>query len=401
MGLSFKFLNSIHDVNERVWNALWQSDYPFTQHAFLAALEDSQSVSIESGWQPHHLIVEDGSETACVMLLYLKTHSYGEYVFDWGWADAYHQNGLEYYPKLINAVPFTPATGQRIAFSEHVDKQTLLASLFSTLEKHCQQQGISGFHSLFPSSSCTERMKAWPNTAHRLGCQFHWFNAHYTNFDHFLAQMTSRKRKTILRERRKVKEANIVVSMSKGHDLKTEDWQAFYQLYQRTYLKRSGHSGYLSEGFFTMLGQDLPHQTAMARAYSNGHCVAAALYFYDSETLYGRYWGAIEEFDGVHFECCYYQGIEFAISEGLQRFDPGAQGEHKIQRGFTPVLTQSIHWLAHTGFQRAIERFTQEEQAHIKQYCLSARDQLPFKEGMILVQPDILLEQKGKGPTEP
>lgn len=390
--MQYEFSNSINAIPATQWQALWQTDYPFIQHGFLAALEDSLCTCAKSGWQPYHLSLKENDKLIAAMPLYVKSHSYGEYVFDWSWADAYHQHGIHYYPKLLNAIPFTPATGPRFA----VRDSHAMEQMRAVINEQLSSNRFSGFHSLFPSaeqaSLLSEEVPADKNSAlqRRLGCQFHWFNHNYSDFDAFLADFSSRKRKNIKKERAKVNQQDFVITRTTGTQLSAQDWSDFHQLYQRTYQKRSGHNGYLNGDFFQRLGVALPQNTLLVRAYQQNQLVAAALYFYDSQTLYGRYWGATEEFDGLHFECCYYQGIEFAIEQQLQRFDPGAQGEHKIQRGFVPVLTQSFHQLAHPEFNHAISQFLVEEKQHNRQYCADARSYLPFKETLELPSPNIL-----------
>jgi predicted N-acyltransferase len=237
---------------------------------------------------------------------------------------------------------------------------------------------------LFPAAG---QLEAWPGSpTERLGCQFHWFNQAYESFDHFLAQFNSRKRKTLLRERRKAAESGLTIEAQAGTALDAQDWQAFYQLYQHTYHKRSGRNGYLTPAFFAGLAAALPGQVQVVCARDGDQQQAAALYFNDSRCLYGRYWGALADYDSLHFECCYYQGVELAIRNKLERFDPGAQGEHKIPRGFTPVLTHSFHQIAHPEFARAIDDFCRQETAHIETYCEQSRQLLPFKDGVEWVE---------------
>ena len=382
--MQITFEPTITAINADEWHSLWQTDYPFIQHAFLAALEQSGSVGDGTGWQPCHLIVRNAGQLMAAMPLYRKTHSYGEYVFDWSWANAYTEHQLPYYPKLVNAIPFTPATGPRVAYRNQEAHQ----AIYNAISQQLAAGKASGFHSLFPN---IPSVKNAPPLLQRLGCQFHWFNHNYADFNHFLADFSSRKRKNLNKERQKIPAQNIAVTVTEGDQLTTEDWQGFYYLYQQTYLKRSGHNGYLTGGFFKAIGQHLKTHTLLVRAYQNNALIAGALYFYDSQILYGRYWGAIEEYDGLHFECCYYQGIQIAIQKKLKRFDPGAQGEHKIQRGFVPVLTQSYHQIAHPNFSHAIAQFLEEEKAHNYQYCNKSREYLPFKEGMPNPSPTILI----------
>lgn len=384
-----RIIEHIRDIDETAWQALWLSDYPFIQYGFLAALADTACVGENTGWQPLYIIVEQNDALLGAMPVYIKNHSYGEYVFDWSWADAYHHHGLDYYPKLVNAIPFTPATGPRFAARSREAEHALITASVQL----AQSLGGSGWHCLFPDAKGATTLKTHSHLTRRLGTQFHWFNRNYPSFNDFLATFTSRKRKTIKKEREKA-HGHVQLVRKRGAELTTADWQHFYQLYQRTYLKRSARPGYLTEAFFVTLGQVLKNQVLMVQAISDDQCIAAALYFYDSHILYGRYWGAIAEFDGLHFECCYYQGIEFAIENALQRFDPGAQGEHKIARGFTPVLTQSFHLLFEPNFHHAVCDFTAKEGAAVREYCLDAREALPFNQEYSLnISPDILLEE--------
>lgn len=397
-----EFATTLAQVDPAQWNGLWHDGYPFARFEFLAALEQSGCTAPSAGWEAQHCLIYDGNQLVAAMPLYAKTHSYGEYVFDWNWANAYHENGFRYYPKLINAIPFTPATGPRWGTANHLPQQqrhALVHRLFETVKQHVHDQGYSSFHSLFAES--TQRTQVLAITPEqgmplplrpRLDCQFHWLNQGFSSFTDFLSTFNARKRKNVIKERRKITEQNIQVAMVEGSALSARDWQHFYELYQRTYLKRSGHTGYLNEAFFQMLGRDLPSNIVMAKATRGQEWIAAALYLRDEQTLYGRYWGATEELDSVHFECCYYQGIEYAIANNLQRFDPGAQGEHKIARGFTPVLTSSLHHIAHPGFDRAIGDFLQQEEQHVLQYCQQAREELPFKEGTAIAPARCLID---------
>ena len=392
--MQIDFIHSISDVSPADWNQLWSSDYPFIRHEFLLALEKSGCTTARTGWKPSHCVARDCGKLLGALPLYIKTHSYGEYVFDWSWANAYQQAGYDYYPKLLNAIPFTPATGPRWASHSALpagDRQNVLHKMFDAIKRHAAQNAFSGLHCLFPSAANSDDLKHLPELMQRLDCQFHWFNQGYTSFDDFLNTFSSRKRKNLSKERARVKDQGFAVQMKAGIELSSADWQHFYHLYRDTYRKRSGHDGYLNEAFFQQLGAAMPEQIVMAQAKRDDEWCAAALYLRDSTTLYGRYWGAMEEYDALHFECCYYQGVEYAIGQRLQRFDPGAQGEHKIARGFTPVLTQSFHHLQQPDFAAAIRRFLAEEQTHVRAYCDEARAQLPFKDGHALVSTDYLM----------
>ncbi len=378
-------ITSIHDVSAEHWNALMGADYPFMRHEFLAALEDSKATTADSGWLPQHLLAYDDindDQPIAMLPLFAKGHSYGEYVFDWSWADAYHRANLPYYPKLVSAVPFTPATGPRMGFAAHLNpeqRQRQLNEFTQYLQALAKAMEASSWHCLFPEQSLANQL-AEQNFCLRQGCQFHWFNEDFTSFDDFLETFASRKRKNLKKERKKIVEQNLQLKRVEGHQLTEQDWQTFYDFYRTTYLKRSGHNGYLNQAFFLQLGQTLPEHLMMVQAFAEDRIVAAALFFKSSSHLYGRYWGALAEFDGLHFEACYYQGIEYAIEQKLQCFDPGAQGEHKIQRGFKPIATWSNHWLAEPQFHAAVADFVEREQPNVNAYMQEAETLLPFKQ---------------------
>ena len=376
--LEARFLSSIKQIAPAQWNELSGTDYPFIRHEFLLALEQSGSTDGESGWQPCHLTLYRGGKLVALMPLYLKSHSYGEYVFDWNWADAWRQRGLFYYPKLVTAIPFTPATGPRICTAQGEHRADLLTAIFRAVRQFAAQRQLSSWHLLFPEQADAQEL-ARLGSSLRLASQFHWFNRNYTDFDDFLNRFNSRKRKSLRRERRRVSEQGIELQRREGDDISTDDWQDFYRFYQITYVKRSGHGGYLTREFFQQIGELLPEHCVMIMAYLDGKAVAGSLCFRSSTTLYGRYWGCDRELDCLHFEACYYQGIDYCIENGLQRFDPGAQGEHKIQRGFEPISTWSNHWIADPQFARAIADFTRREVPHIEHYIAQASSYLPFK----------------------
>jgi predicted N-acyltransferase len=391
--MRLEFIASIQSVDPTAWDRLWPGTYPFVRHAFLLALEQSGCTTAASGWSPQHCIAWLGDCVVAAVPLYTKSHSYGEYVFDWSWASAYEQAGGRYYPKLLNAVPFTPATGPRWAVDPELspDQQAQVnEQLWQALRGRIVSEALSGFHCLFPKAG-HPLFNSSP-MLQRLDCQYHWFNQGYDSFAGFIASFASRKRKNLSKERNRIAEQGLRVEMTEGVQLSAGDWSHFYELYKHTYWKRSGHEGYLNEDFFQRVGAAMPEQIVMARGYYQDRWIAGALYFKDATTLYGRYWGALQEFDALHFECCYYQGIEYAIHHGLQRFDPGAQGEHKIARGFTPVLTRSLHYLQHPEFAAAIARFLTQERKQVRAYCLEARQQLPFKIDFAPIAADHLLD---------
>jgi predicted N-acyltransferase len=372
--MHIEFIRSIHTVDDTQWNALLNDDYPFARHEFLAALEDSQAVDGDSGWHSRHLIVREGDTLIAALPGYLKDHSYGEYVFDWAWADAYQRYGQRYYPKWLGAIPFTPCRGPRLLGR---DDASTIAAIHHALTEYCQRKALSSWHLLFPEHAISNRFTEL-GSVQRLGCQFHWFNQNYRSFDDFVASFASRKRKNVLKERRRVGEQGFSFTTLTGAELQPEHWSFFHQLYQRTYLKRSGHGGYLNEAFFQALGANLAEHCVMVLAQLGHQTVAAALYLSDQHTLYGRYWGCLAEFDNLHFETCYYQGIDYAIAQGLTRFDGGAQGEHKLARGFEPVLTYSNHHLSDPRFAAAVADFVVEEGAMTRGYYQDAQAHLPY-----------------------
>ncbi len=380
MSLSLELLGSAHDVPASEWDNLRRSNYPFLRHDFIAGLEDTRCTTAESGWTPLHLCLRDAGRIAAILPAWLKTHSYGEYVFDWSWADAWQRTGLSYYPKLLTAIPFTPATGPRLLHDPAWDEAQLWARFADLVPEIAAELKISSWHVLFPERPVTRVLES-AGLHTRQQVQFHWHNQGYGDFDAFLDRFASRKRKALRRERRRVEEQGLTLNMRPGSELSEQDWQRFHRFYQMTYAKRSGHGGYLTREFFLDVLPKLGDQVLLALAESQGEAVAGALYFRDDETLYGRYWGCLREYDCLHFETCYYQGIDYCIRNGLKRFDPGAQGEHKIQRGFEPVITESCHWIAQPELNAAVGNFARQEQRHIAAYQNEARTLLPFKRG--------------------
>lgn len=376
--LQVEFLPSLADVPAADWDALAGDDYPFLAHKFLLGLEETGCTTAESGWQPCHALLRDGVQLIAVVPLYLKSHSYGEYVFDWAWADAWRRMGLSYYPKLLSAIPFTPATGPRICIAPGRDPGECHRALLAGIRSFAERQHISSWHLLFPQESVASDFSD-AGLHLRVATQFHWFNDGYNNFDEFLATFNSRKRKSLKRERARVAEQGITLQTLEGNAIGEEQWEQFYHFYQMTYAKRSGHGGYLNREFFTRTAASMGWQVIMVLAYQDQRAIAGALYFRSRDTLFGRYWGAQADFDCLHFEACYYRGIEYCIANGLKRFDPGAQGEHKIQRGFRPVKTFSSHWIADPALSRAVGDFTEAEQAQTDQYMNRAAELLPFK----------------------
>ena len=377
--LTGEFVSSLAQIAAEDWNRIAGTDYPFLRHDFLYGLELAACTTAETGWQPCHLLLRRDEELLALMPLYLKSHSYGEYVFDWSWADAWRQRGLAYYPKLLSAIPFTPATGPRLCAAPDADPELCWSAALAAVQQLAREREISSWHVLFPEEAVSQRLLD-AGLHRRTATQFHWFNEGFNTFDDFLGTFNSRKRKSLKRERRRVEEQGLKLVTLEGSEIREEHWARFYHFYQTTYAKRSGHGGYLSREFFLNTAAGMGSQVVMVLAYLDDQAVAGALYFRSSNTLFGRYWGCVHEFDALHFEACYYQGIEYCIANGLSRFDPGAQGEHKIQRGFRPITTCSNHWIADPELSAAVGDFTRREAGHNTQYRQSAEGFLPFKQ---------------------
>lgn len=375
--MHIQFISSISEITAEHWNQLAGTDYPFLRHEFLMALEHSGVVARATGWQPQHVLIFAETDLIAACPLYLKFHSQGEFVFDQQWANAYQQHGLDYYPKGLTAVPFTPCPARRILVKAGRDEQVILALLIDTLKQHFISQSISSWHCLFSSAEQTEQLRTLGLLV-REGVQFQWFNRHYRDFQDYIDHFSSRKRKNTLRERQHVTQQGIQFLALNGQAVSAAQWQVFFQFYQMTYLKH-GQSGYLTLEFFKQIAQTMPEQLLVIFALKANQYVGAALSFIGKDTLYGRYWGCFEEYAFLHFEACYYQGLDYCIAHGLARFDSGAQGEHKIARGFEPVSTYSAHWIQQPAFAAAIAHFLALEKSIVQQYKADATALLPFK----------------------
>jgi predicted N-acyltransferase len=367
---------SLAEIDPALWRAQFGLDDPFLRWDFLHGLETSGCTTLESGWQPAHIQFEASGEPTALLPAYVKSHSYGEYVFDWSWADAWQRMGLRYYPKLVTAVPFTPATGQR--FGQGTCTAGALEQVVTDMQSLCERLEVSSWHVLFVDEVTSMELTEC-GMAQRLTTQFHWFNRGYRDFSDFLDRFSSRKRKNLRREREHIARQGLSLKTLKGGEISEADWQFFHRCYQTTYAKRSGHGGYLTQAFFIETCPSLGEAPVMVIAEVAQQPVAAALFFEGADTLYGRYWGCLAEFDYLHFEACYYRGIEYCIEAGLSRFDPGAQGEHKIQRGFEPILTYSNHWIVDERLREAVAQFSTQECEHVRAYQREAATLLPFK----------------------
>jgi uncharacterized protein len=356
-----RVVTRIAELPADAWNAL-AGDSPFVQHAFLHALEASGCVGAEIGWEPVHLALFRGDRLEAAMPLYVKHHSWGEFVFDWAWADAYRRHGLNYYPKLVCCAPFSPVPGPRLLARNDTDRTTLIqAALKLTRDLNC-----SSFHILFPTEPDHAALNALP-LLHRSGFQFHWNNAGYASFDDFLAALTHDKRKKIRQERKKLNTLGVTFRWVEGAASSDADWDHFYRCYADTYARHRSEP-HLNRAFFANLRETMPDSLLLIIADKEGEPVACSFCIKDGQRLYGRHWGTLEYVPGLHFETCYQQGIEYAIAKGLQVFEGGAQGEHKLSRGLVPTTTHSWHWLENAEFREAVDRFLERETDAIAHY---------------------------------
>jgi predicted N-acyltransferase len=362
--------DSLSGVAADAWNAL-AAGHPFLRHEFLHALHETGCADEASGWAPRYLTLWQGNSLVGAMPLYAKTHSYGEYVFDWAWADAYHRNGLDYYPKLLCAVPFSPVTGPRLLARDRATRSLLVRAALQLAAS------ASSLHVLFPTEAEAEELKAHGMLLRR-SVQFHWENRGYATFEAFLAELASAKRKKIRQERRRVSEAGVSFRRRAGREIRDEDWAFFTRCYDATY-RAHRSTPYLNLAFFRRLGAALPEHTLLVVAEREGRPIAAALNLYTEATLWGRYWGCVAEVPMLHFETCYYQALEFCIERGIRAFEGGAQGEHKLARGFLPVQTVSAHWLRHPRFADAVEKFLERETSGIGSYVDELGEHSPFR----------------------
>ncbi len=368
-------LRSIAQIEPAEWNALAGADQPFLRHEFLLALEESGCATPRTGWSAHHLVVEDGSGRAQGALpLYLKSHSRGEFVFDFAWANAYAQHGLEYYPKLVSAVPFTPVSGARMLLGG--GHSGIGEELIAAARALAGELGVSSWHVLFAEPGDLRRLRD-AGLIERRDCQFHWFNRGYESFEAFLATFTAEKRKKAKRERRRVAEAGISFETRLGGEMDRAAWETVYAFYADTF-HRHGHEPYLNLDFFERIGALLPEAMMLKIACYGATPIAAAIFFVGGDALFGRYWGAAGNFHSLHFETCYYQGIEYCIDKGLSRFEPGTQGEHKVPRGFVPTLTYSAHDILDPRFAAAIRDYATREARSVDRYAAAVERHVPY-----------------------
>ena len=396
-----RVLPSALDVDAAAWNRLLAQQShptPFMRHEYLAALESSGSATPRTGWTPRFMTLWQGDTLVAACPLYLKSHSYGEYVFDWAWASAYEQHGVPYYPKAVIAVPFTPVPGSRLLARDAATRALLVQAVC----QWCEQENVSSVHVLFASDDDVQT-SVQQDLMLRHTVQFHWKNEpptlaaaqgeaakdgqtpRYRDFDHFLASLSQDKRKKIRQERRRVADAGVTFRWSRGADISTADWDFFYRCYERTYLEH-GNPPYLTRDFFTHMAATLPEAWLLFIAEKDGHSIASSLIALgdhgdDGLVAYGRYWGALERVDCLHFEACYYQPLQWCIAHGAARFEGGAQGEHKMARALLPVQATSAHWIAHPAFAEAVERFLEREGQGVEGYLEELQGRSPFRQG--------------------
>lgn len=381
--ITVKVISKISEVEPSEWDAcagMGEPDAnPSVSHAFLYALEESGSVRNESGWQPQHLVVEDASGiVAGAVPMYLKSHSMGEYVFDYGWANAYERAGGQYYPKLQASIPFTPVTGPRLLVRPGTGEDTTRAALVAGMVEWTNRNELSSLHVTFPTEAEADYLEQ-ADFLIRHNHQYHWHNNYYETFDDFLATLNSRKRKMIKKERRRVTESGIRMDCLSGDDLTAEAWDAFYRFYTDTYDRKWGYP-YLTREFFEIISNTMPDNVLLVMASVEDRPIAGALNLKGGDSLFGRNWGCVADYKFLHFETCYYSEIEYAIIHGLKRVEAGTQGPHKLQRGYVPIQTRSAHWIPDPAFREAVARFLEAERSEEAREMNYLEDETPYRQ---------------------
>ena len=374
--LTARFVARLDEIDAADWNALLPDDNPFLGHAFLAGLEQHGCIRAEYGWRAHHLCLYRDARLVAAAPLYVKRNSHGEYVFDWSWASAYERNGLDYYPKLLCAVPYSPVTGARLLVGAGSDAPALREALVAALAGTVEGADLSSAHVNFVTAADASALLAAGWLA-RFDWQFHWTNGGWRDFDGFLAALNHKKRKNIRREREQVSRAGIVCELRHGYEIDAGEWRAIHSLYLNTFAERGNHPA-LTLAFFRHLGAAMPGQVLAVLCKRGTDIVAMALLLRSSTTLFGRYWGCLENVPGLHFEACYYQGIDYCLRHGLRTFEPGAQGEHKLARGFLPTQTRSFHYLADARFRTAVRDALAREATGLAEYRSELMAHSPF-----------------------
>jgi len=380
VSVTCRFTDTLASITPAAWDQLALGDNPFLSHAFLFGLESTDCLAGQSGWYPNYLLAERDGELLAAAPCYIKTNSMGEYVFDWAWADAYHRNGQNYYPKLLTAVPFSPVIGPRLLVSSEETRTTGLQQLLIEAQtEYCGQHGLSSWHINFPEAGeYAEYKTANGDALERFDWQFHWYNQNFECFDEFLASLSHKKRKNIRQERSSILKSDIDCVMQTAAQSTETELDFAVQCYQRTFISK-GNPPMLKREFFLHLAASMPEQLLISLARRDGQLIAAAIFLQGGGRLYGRYWGSMERVPALHFELCYYQGIEYCINHRLSVFEPGAQGEHKISRGFQPTRTRSLHYIHDPIFRKAISAYLEQEADWLEDYHQRLSDRSPFR----------------------
>ena len=374
-------LETLAGITKESWNTLTDGSSPFMRHEFLLALENSGCVGRSTGWHPWFITLHDEQGLAAAAPSWLKSNSYGEFVFDFAWAQAYSRSGLNYYPKLTSAAPFTPASGPRLLVRQDLSHAQIAPKLLQAISAAANERDLSSAHILFPDSRDLATIAEDDNWLIRRDCQFHWTNRGYQNFEDFLGSFTADKRKKAKRERRRVTESGIVFETRLGSEITAKELDAAWHLHRINFI-RHGNEPYLNLNFFYELTRTLGNSLMFKLARHGDQFVAVAIFFISRHTLYGRYWGATDDFHSLHFETCYHQGIEYCIEHGLQRFEPGTQGEHKVSRGFEPEFTYSAHYIREPQFKTAIAAYLSREGRGVEEYAAGIREHVPYRESL-------------------
>ncbi len=376
---NIQIIDQLSNIDCTAWNALLPDSNPFLRHEFLSGLETHGCITGNTGWlAKHFLAFDEKGKLAGALPMYLKSNSFGEFVFDWSWVSAYEDAGLAYYPKLISAIPYTPVTGPRLLIAKNQNREVISETLLQNIKEHIDSQQLSSFHCLFPPTSELTHFSE-QHLLKRLAFQYHWENNSYESFEHYLSFFRSRKRQNVKRERRLIKESNITLHVLHGNEMDEQQWQTAYRFYQSTFLRKGNYPA-LTLNFFKSLANTMPNSIVVVLAEHKGQYIAAAINLRSDERLYGRYWGCEVPFQNLHFEVCFYTGIDYCIKNSLKFFEPGAQGEHKITRGFLPTETYSMHWIADPRFRAAISGFLQREQQALSHYRPQLDKLSPFRE---------------------
>lgn len=378
--MDIRVIERIADIPAREWNVLVNDAHPLLRHELFAAFEDTGCAVPQAGWAPRHLVVTERGEIVGAAPIYVKSHTYGEFVFDFAWAEAYQRAGLRYFPKLISAIPFTPVAGPRLLVADRPDRPEVEQQLIAGATELARQLGASSMHWLFPHAADIEHLERG-GLMRRDGFQYHWLNPGYRDFEDFLSTLNAKRRKQIRRERRYVEEAGIELEVLQGRAISSAHWDLMHDFHQAT-IQHYGAPPFLTRAFFHRLADTMPENVLMVLARQGHDYVGGAFNFIGPDAIYGRYWGGRQDIHSLHFEVCYYSAMDFAIARGLKRFEGGAGGEHKLARGFVPVPTFSAHWLQHPQFSRAVADFLARERNGVELYLDELNEHTPFRKSV-------------------